>query len=314
MDKKEHILIVGENTVAGLALRDELMTLGYTGLIRKAENDVDWSVASQTQDFFSKHRPEYVFLLAGKSGGIDMNTKQPATLMADNILISANVIMASHKFNVKKLLYLASSCCYPRECPQPMKPEYLMTGLLEPTNEAYATAKLAGVKMCQAYRRQYGCNYITVIPSNPFGPGDKFDAANSHVIEALILKMHNAKIQKKTTVDIWGTGKARRDFIYSKDLASACICSMKEWDDPAPINAGCNTSISIATLAETIRDITGFNGDLVFDAGKPDGTPTKILDSSQLHQLGWKSCWSLKEGLTATYEWYKERAESISRI
>jgi GDP-L-fucose synthase len=255
-------------------------------------------------DFFAQNKPEYVFLAAGKSGGISANQKYPADLMLDNLLVICNVIDSAYHSGVKKLLYLASSCSYPKHSAQPMQVESLMTGILEPTNEAYAVAKIAGIKLCQAYCQQYGANFISGIPANAFGIGDDFSLEESHVIPALIRKMHEAKIADAEFVEIWGTGTPRREFIFADDLADACIFIADNYDDPMPINIGGGLDLSIKELAELIKEAIGYRGQLHFDASKPDGMPLKALDSSKLQSMGWQPQTSFRAAVEATYDWF----------
>jgi len=260
--------------------------------------------AGKVESFFKGQTPEYVFLIAGKSGGIAANQNFPAELMLDNLLIECHVIDAAYRYGVKKLLYLASSCCYPRECPQPMGEDRLLTGPLEPTNEPYAVAKIAGIKLVQSYRTQYKMNCICGIPANCFGPGDDFSRENSHVISALMRRMHEAKILGLKEVAIWGTGRPRREFVYVDDLADASLYVMQKYEDFEPINLGSGGDFSIAELAGMIREVIGFQGDLIFDASKPDGMPVKLLDTNKLRVLGWQSRIPFMKALELTYGWF----------
>lgn len=308
MEKQAKIYVAGSQTLIGSALVRQLKQQGYTNLLKSQEPDL--TDAAQVDDFFTQTNPDYVFLAAGKSGGIGANQKYPAQLMLDNLLIEAHVIPIAYRHGVKKLLYLASSCSYPKLCPQPMRVESLMTGPLEPTNEAYAVAKLAGLKLCQAYRQQYGVNFINGIPANAFGIGDDFSLEDSHVIPALIRKMHEAKVNSVESVEIWGTGAPRREFIFADDLADACIFIMQDYDAPEPINIGGGSDLSIKELAEFIKQVVGYTGELRFDASKPDGMPLKALDSTQLLSMGWQPKTSLQAALSATYDWFLLREES----
>jgi len=277
---------------------------GYTDVIGKPGEGPSLNNAAEVDVFFAGALPEYVLLVAGKSGGIAMNQQNPAELMIDNLLVECNVIHAAHRHGVKKLLYLASSCVYPRGCPQPITEESLLTGPLEPTNEAYALAKLAGIGLCRAYNQQYGANFITGIPANVFGPHDDFSLDNSHVIAALIRKTHESKVNGAGSVQVWGSGNPRREFIFVEDLADACLFLMDNYDSPAPINIAGGTVLSIRQLAELIKQVIGYTGQLEFDATMPDGMPMKGLDGSRLTALGWMPSTSLEPGLRATYEWF----------
>jgi GDP-L-fucose synthase len=263
----------------------------------------DFNDAGAVERCFDRFRPEYVLVAGGKSGGIKANQKYPVDLMLDNLRLETNVITTAFHCGVTKLLYLASSCCYPKHCPQPMKVESLLTGPLEPTNEAYAVAKIAGLKLCQAYRQQHGANFITGIVADIFGPGEHLDLDDLHVVPALIQRMDEAKRTGKNTVEIWGTGNPRREFIYVDDLADACVFVMDKYEDDKPINLGGGHDMSIGELAKEIREVVGFEGELRFDTSKPDGMPLKILDSSELRRMGWKAATLLRSALQATYDW-----------
>jgi GDP-L-fucose synthase len=304
MQQQARIYVAGGDTLVGAALLRQLARQGYPSLVGTPGNDPDLTSAQDVEAFFCGTRPEYVFLAAGKTGGIRANQCYPAELMRDNLLVQTHVLESAHRHAVSKLLYLASSCSYPRDTPQPMQVEALMTGPLEPTNLAYATAKIAGVVACRAYRQQYGVSFISVIPSNPFGPGEDFSLENSHVIPALIRKMHQAKQDNADSVEIWGTGTPRREFIFADDLADACIFAMQHYDEPEPLNLGTGDDLSIRQLAEEIRAVVGFGGKLCFDTSKPDGMPLKALDSSRLQALGWQGSTSFRDALAATYDWF----------
>jgi GDP-L-fucose synthase len=262
--------------------------------------------------WFRANRPEYVFLVAGTVGGILANSTRPAEFLYDNMMIHATVVHAAHLYGVKRLLYLGSSCIYPRECPQPMREEYLLSGALEPTNEAYALAKIAGIKLCQGYRRQYGCDFIAAMPTNLYGPHDNFDLTSSHVLPAMIRKFHDAKVEGRDEVVIWGTGAPRREFLHVDDLADACLFLMEHYDESHHINVGTGEDLSICDLAHMIRAIVHPSARLVFDREKPDGTPRKLLDVSRLHDLGWRHAISLRDGISATYEWFVNDVETCS--
>jgi len=266
---------------------------------------VDLRDQQAVKDFFEKEKPEYVFMAAAKVGGINANNTHPAEFLYDNLCIQNNVIHQSYKNQVKKLLFLGSSCIYPKNAPQPIKEEYLLSGYLEPTNDAYAIAKIAGIKMCQSYHKQYGSNFISAMPTNLYGPGDNYDLKNSHVLPALLRKFHEAKEKGEANVTIWGTGKPRREFLHSDDLAEACLFLMKHYNDPAIINIGVGKDISIGEMAQMIKKISGFNGELVFDTSMPDGTFQKLLDVSKLNALGWQAKTGFEEGLKKTYEEYQ---------
>lgn len=317
--KDVKIYVAGGQTLIGSALLRQLKRQGYSNLIGTPPAEPNLCNREQVKEFFVQNKPEYVFLAAGKSGGIRANQKYPAELMLDNLLIICNVIESAYESGVKKLLYLASSCSYPKNTPQPMQVESLMTGTLEPTNEAYAVAKIAGIKLCQAYRQQYGANFISGIPANAFGIGDDFSLEESHVIPALIRKMHEAKMANAEFVEIWGTGSPRREFIFADDLANACIFIAEKYDEPTPINIGGGLDLSIKELAELIKDVIGYQGKLRFDASKPDGMPLKALDSSQLKSMGWQPQISFSEAVEATYNWFlqqkqKEEKEAIAHV
>lgn len=301
MRKDVSIYVAGGQTLIGSALLRQLRQRGHEQLCGLPGEEPDLTQADAVDAFFAQHRPRYVFLTAGKSGGIAANQKYPAEFIHDNLLVNVHLIHAAQRWGVAKLLYLASSCSYPRQCPQPMKVDYLLTGPLEPTNEAYAVAKLAGIKLCQAYRQQYGAPFIVGIPANAFGPGDDFTPEDSHVIGALIRRMHEAREAGAAEVTIWGSGTARREFIFVDDLADVCLFLMDAYDDPEPINLGVGAEISIRELAERIRRVVGYAGRLEFDSSRPDGMPRKSLDGTELARLGWKPATSLDDALIATY-------------
>ena len=304
MEKQAKVFVAGGATLIGAAFLHQLDQQGYTNVVGRPGEEPDLTDAPQVEAFFAKAKPEYIFLVAGKSGGIAANQKYPAELMLDNLLVASHVIHSAYCHKIKKLLYLASSCSYPKHCSQPMQVEALLTGPLEPTSEAYAVAKIAGIKLCQAYRQQYGANFISGIPANIFGPGDDFSLENSHVIGALICKMHEAKALGTESVEIWGTGVPRREFIFVDDLADACICVMQEYSGLEPINIGSGIDLSIGELAELIKEVVGYSGELHFDTSKPDGMPVKVLDSSLLRALGWHPKTSFRSALSKTYEWF----------
>jgi len=308
MESDSKIYIAGHTGLVGSAIQRKLKEQGYSNIIGRTREELDLERQTQVEPFFEEQRPEYVILAAAKVGGILANNSFPAEFIYSNIMVQTNVIHSAYRTGVKKLLFLGSSCIYPKHCPQPMKEEYLLTGPLEPTNEPYALAKIAGIRTCQSYNRQYGTNYISVMPTNLYGPNDNFDLETSHVIPALIRKFHEAKIQSDSSVTIWGTGSPRREFLHVDDLADACIFLMNHYDESDMINIGCGEDISIAELALLIKDIVGYTGNIEYNIDKPDGTPQKLLDVSKLKSLGWQPKLSLREGMKKTYEWYCENA------
>ncbi len=287
--------------MVGSALVRRLQREGFTNFIFRTSAELDLRNQPAVEDFFAAEKPEYVFLAAAKVGGIYANNTYRAEFLYDNLVIQSNVIHQSWKNAVKKLLFLGSSCIYPRLAPQPLKEEYLLTGMLEPTNEPYAIAKIAGIKMCDAYRSQYGCNFISVMPSNLYGPNDNYDPENSHVLPALLRKFHEAKVQQLPQVEVWGTGTPRREFLHADDMADACLFLMQRYDEPGFINIGRGEDVTIKELAEMIKEITGYKGRIVFNPSKPDGTPRKLLDVSKLTALGWQAKISLQEGIEKVY-------------
>ena len=314
MEKDGKIYVAGHKGLVGSAIVRKLSSEGYSDLITRSHKELDLTRQADVEAFFRSERPGYVFLAAARVGGILANNTYPAEFIYENLMIQGNVIHESYRARVKKLLFLGSSCIYPRDCPQPMREEYLLSGKLEPTNEPYAIAKIAGIKMCQSYNRQYGTKFVSVMPTNLYGPGDNFDLQTSHALPALIRKFHEAKgrderqvTSDKTrgVVSIWGTGKPRREFLYVDDLADACLFIMNNYDEGEIINIGVGKDISIGELAELIKEIVGFEGSIQYDPSKPDGTPRKLLDVSKLESLGWRSKTSLREGIEKTYEWYK---------
>jgi GDP-L-fucose synthase len=303
MHKDARIFIADDHGLIGEAIRTRLRADGYENLVGDPGKPslID---AREVEAFFSRTLPEYVFAVGGKSGGIGANQKLPADLMLNNLLVDCHVMDSACRCGVKKLLYMGSSCCYPRACLQPMQVSSLMTGVLESTNEAYATAKLAGIKLSQAYRQQYGIDMISAIPANVFGPGDDFGVEDSHVIAALMVKMHQAKLSQADNVEVWGSGSPRREFIYVADVADAAIFLMNHYSSSVPINLGSGSDASIREIAELIKEVVGFSGELRFNPKKPDGMPLKSLDSSELFALGWQPKISLRLGLEKTYQWY----------
>jgi len=312
MEKDSKIYIAGHRGLVGSALVRRLTEPGYMNLIVRTHAELDLARQTEVEDFFKREHPEYVFLAAAKVGGILANNTYPAEFIYSNIVVQSNVIHSSYLFGVKKVLFLGSSCIYPRDCPQPMKEDYLLSGYLEPTNEPYAIAKIAGIKMCQAYNRQYGANFISVMPTNLYGPNDNFDIQNAHVLPALIRKFHEAKVAGQKEVVVWGTGSPRREFLYVDDLADACIFLMNNYNNsPEIINIGVGKDISIRELALMVKEIVDYNGEIVFDTSKPDGTPRKLLDVSKLSSLGWQAKTGLREGIKRTYQWYVEMLKQI---
>jgi GDP-L-fucose synthase len=304
MEKTARIYVAGHRGLVGSAIKRQLEQQGYHNILLKTSEDLDLRRQAETEGFFARTRPEYVFLAAARVGGILANSTYPASFIYDNLMIQANVIEASHRYRVKKLLFLGSSCIYPKYAPQPMTEDCLLSGPLEPTNEPYAVAKIGGIKMCQTYRRQYGSNFISVMPTNLYGPGDNFDLETSHVVAALIRKFHEAKVQGAAAVTLWGTGRPRREFLHVDDLADACVFLMQNYHEPEIINIGVGKDISIRELGELIQEIVDFRGELRWDTSKPDGTPRKLLDVTRLTQLGWQARISLRAGLRQTYRWY----------
>ncbi len=304
MNKDSKIYVAGHRGLVGAAICRRLESEGYRNLVVRTSKELDLIRQADVGAFFEKERPEYVFLAAAKVGGIFANDTYRADFIYRNIMIEANIIHASWRHAAKKLLFLGSSCIYPKFCPQPMKEEYLLTGELEPTNEPYAVAKIAGIKMCQAYNAQYQTNFISVMPTNLYGPFDNFNLETSHVLPALIRKFHEAKMENHTSVTIWGTGTPRREFLFIDDLADACIFLMNNYDSSDILNIGVGEDISITDLALLIREVVGYEGDIVYDNSKPDGTPRKLLDVSRLHSLGWRAKTGLRDGIKKTSEWY----------
>ena len=300
------ILVAGHRGLVGSAVVRRLTDAGYTNVLTASREQLDLRDQSAVNHWFQANRPEYVFLVAGTVGGILANSTRPAEFLYDNMMIHATVVHASHLFGVTKLLYLGSSCIYPRQAVQPITETELLTGALERTNEPYAIAKIAGIKLCESYRRQYGCNFISAMPTNLYGPHDNFDLESSHVLPALMAKFHQARVSGAPSVEIWGSGTACREFLHVDDLADACLFLMDRYDDELHINVGTGEDLSIRELAETIRDIVYPDAELAFDATKPDGTPRKLLDVSRLHDLGWTHSTALRQGVEQTYQWYLE--------
>lgn len=310
MEYDARIYVAGHRGLVGSAIWRELQRQGFRNLIGKTRLEVDLLDSNAVQSFYIKERPDYVFLAAAKVGGIHANNSEPAEFLYENLQIQNNLIHGAYLSRVKKLLFLGSSCIYPRDCPQPIKEEYLLTGPLETTNQWYAVAKIAGIKMCQAYRRQYGCDFISVMPTNLYGPGDNYDLNSSHVLPALIRKFHEAKEKDLPQVVCWGTGTPKREFLYSDDLARACVFLMKTYSEEGIINAGSNMEITIRELARLIEQAVGYRGRVVWDESRPDGTPRKLMDSSRLFNLGWKPSIELKPGLGLAYSAFLSEQKS----
>lgn len=306
MNKDAKIYVAGHRGLVGSAIVRNLQNKGYTNIIYRTHKELDLINQEAVRTFFQEEKPEYVFLAAAKVGGIHANNTYPADFIYDNLMIQNNVIKAAHDFEVKKLLFLGSTCIYPKMAPQPIKEEYLLTGALEETNEAYAVAKIAGLEMCKFFKRQYGDNFISCMPTNLYGPNDNFDLKNSHVLPALIRKFHEAKVNNSEVVEVWGTGTPLREFLYVDDMADACVFLMENYEGEQHVNIGTGEEVSIRELAETIKKVVGFEGELVFNTDMPDGTPRKLTTVDKLHGLGWKHKVSLNEGIKLAYNWFLE--------
>jgi len=311
MKHDSRIFVAGHRGLVGSAVLRRLEELGYTNILTATRDQLDLRDQAAVNYWFRASRPEFVYLVAGTVGGILANSTRPAEFIYDNMMIHATVVHSAHTFGVKKLLYLGSSCIYPREAPQPLIESALLTGPLEPTNEAYAIAKIAGIKLCQSYRHQYGSNFISAMPTNLYGPNDNFDLASSHVLPALIRKFHDAKLEGRRDVTIWGSGAPRREFLHVNDLADACVFLMQRYNDPMHVNVGTGEDLSIGELAEIVKRVVHPAATIVYDRSKPDGPPRKLLDVSRLHTLGWRHRTGLGEGIEGTYAWFLEhRAEA----
>ena len=304
-DKNAKIYVAGNRGLVGSAIVRCLHAQGYGNTVGRTSRELDLRQQAAVDRFFAEEKPEYVFLAAAKVGGIYANDAYPAEFIYDNIVMESNIIHAAWRYGVKKLLFLGSSCIYPKLCPQPIKEKYLLTSPLEPTNEWYAMAKIAGIKLCQAYRKQYGFNAISAMPTNLYGPGDNFHPENSHVIPGMMQRFHKAKLDNLPEVSIWGTGTPRREFLYVDDLAEALMFLMNHYNEPEHINVGCGEDVTILELAGLVAQAVGYTGDVVLDPGKPDGTPQKLLDVGKIDKLGWQARTGLAAGLAATYEWYR---------
>ncbi len=313
MDLKSKIYIAGHRGLVGSALLRTLTEKGHTNLVVKTSTELDLRSQAAVDGFFNTEKPDYVFLAAAKVGGIVANNTYPADFIYTNLMIQANIIHSAYVHRVKKLLFLGSTCIYPKLAPQPMKEEYLLSGPLEPTNEPYAVAKIAGIKMCQSYNRQYGTHFISVMPTNLYGPNDNFDLTSSHVLPAMIRKFHEAKINNDKSVAIWGTGSPYREFIHVDDVASACYFLMQNYDADKIVNIGTGQEISIRNLALLVKKVIGFQGDMTFDTSKPDGTPRKLSDVSRIHGLGWQHRIELEQGIADVYQWYLGNSNQAKR-
>ena len=305
------IFVAGHGGLVGSAILRRLEADGCRAVLTATREQLDLRDQAAVNYWFRANRPEYVFLAAGTVGGILANSTRPAEFIYDNMMIHATVVHAGHLFGVKKLLYLGSSCIYPRAAPQPMAEEALLTAPLEPTNEPYAVAKIAGIKLCEAYRRQYGCDFISAMPTNLYGPHDNFDLASSHVLPALIRKFHDAKMDGRADVAIWGSGSPRREFLHVDDLADACVFLMRRYSDARHVNVGTGEDLTIRELAEMVRDVVHRDARLVFDPSKPDGAPRKLLDVTRLHRLGWRHRVALRDGIATTYDWFREAFSAV---
>lgn len=315
MDAHSKVYIAGHRGLVGSAIYRKLKAEGYQNIITRTSRELDLRNQEAVASFFTQEKPEYVFLAAAKVGGILANNTYPADFIYDNLMIQCNIINQSYLNGVKKLLFLGSSCIYPKFAPQPMREEYLLTGELEPTNEPYAIAKIAGIKMCQSYNRQYNTNFIAVMPTNLYGPGDNFDdLETSHVLPALIRKFHEAKVNKRSYVELWGTGTPRREFLFVDDLADACLFLMKTYNNSDIINIGTGEDLTIAELAALVGKVTGYEGEIRWDHTKPDGTPQKLLDVTKLNALGWKARTGLEDGIRRTYGWYITNSTIVSKL
>jgi len=311
LDPSARVYVAGHGGLVGSAIVRRLQGEGFRNLVTATRDQLDLRDQAAVNYWFRANRPEYVFLVAGTVGGILANSTRPAEFIYDNMMIHATVVHAAHLYGVKKLLYLGSSCIYPRECPQPIKEEYLLTGLLEATNEPYALAKIAGIKLCQAYRKQYGSRFISAMPTNLYGPFDNFDLQSSHVLPAMIRKFHDARAEGRQEVQLWGTGAPRREFLHVDDLADACLFIMRRYDEAEHINVGTGEDLTIRELAEMVRDVVHPGARLVFDTSKPDGTPRKLLDVGRLRELGWSPRVGLREGIASTYGWFEQNYERL---
>lgn len=306
MEANAKIFVAGAHGMVGSAIARALHRQGHNQLLTPSRQQLDLKNSTEVREFFAQERPTYVFVAAAKVGGILANDRYPADFLYDNLVIEANVIHAAYEFDAKKLLFLGSTCIYPKMAPQPLKEEYLLTGPLEPTNEWYAVAKIAGIKLCQAFRLQHGCHFISGMPTNLYGPNDNYDLQSSHVMPAFIRKFHEAKVKDDPTVTIWGTGKPLREFLHVDDCAEACVFLMDHYDSEEHVNIGTGQDLSILELAHLVARVVGFEGELVFDASKPDGTPRKLVDTTKINSLGWRPRIGLEEGIRLAYSWFRK--------
>jgi GDP-L-fucose synthase len=312
LEKDAKIYIAGHRGMVGSAIHRKLRAEGFTNFVVRTSSELDLRNQAAVREFFENERPDYVFLAAAKVGGIMANNIYRAEFLLDNLQIQNNVIDSAYRVGVKKLMFLGSSCIYPKMAPQPLREDYLLTGTLEPTNEPYAIAKIAGIKLCEAYRSQYGSNFISVMPTNLYGPNDNYDLNNSHVLPAMIRKFHEAKVENKPFVELWGTGSPRREFLHADDLANACYYLMQNYNEPELINVGVGDDITIKALAELIQRVVGYEGEIHWNTDKPDGTPRKLMDVSKLHALGWKHSIDIEEGIRVTYQDFLARIETYA--
>lgn len=307
MNKDSKIYVAGHRGLVGSAIVRNLKKKGYNNLIYRTHQELDLTSQNEVREFFEREKPEYVFLAAAKVGGINANNTYPADFIYENLMIESNIIKAAHDYKMKKLLFLGSTCIYPKMAPQPIKEEYLLTGSLEETNEAYAIAKIAGLEMCKFYKKQYGDNFISCMPTNLYGPNDNFDLNNSHVLPALIRKFHEAKVNNAPNVEVWGTGKPLREFLYVDDMADGCVFLMENYDGLQHVNIGTGEELSIGELAQIVKEVVGYEGNIVFNSSMPDGTPRKLCDVSKLQELGWRHSVNLSDGIKMAYESYLEK-------
>jgi GDP-L-fucose synthase len=312
LESTSRIFVAGHRGLVGSAISRKLTATGHVNLLERDRAAMDLGDRAAVDRFFDSEKPEFVFIAAAKVGGIHANNTQPAAFLYENLMIQSNIIDSAYRHGVEKLLFLGSSCIYPKFAPQPIKEEYLLTGELEPTNECYAIAKIAGLKMCAAYRRQYGFNAVSLMPTNIYGPHDNFDLETSHVIPALIRKAHEAKINRADSMEVWGTGSPRREFLHVDDLADACLFTMRHYNDDVALNVGVGEDVTIKEMVELICDVVGFEGELAFDTSKPDGTPRKKLDVSRLDGLGWRAAIGLREGIVDSYDWYRQHGGALA--
>lgn len=313
INKHSKIYVAGHRGMVGSAIVRNLKNKGYSNIIEKTSKELNLMRQEEVENFFEVEKPDYVFLAAAKVGGINANDIYPAEFIYNNLMIESNIIHSAYKFGVKKLLFLGSSCIYPKMAPQPIKEEYLLTGYLESTNEAYAIAKIAGIELCKFYRRQYGCDFISAMPTNLYGINDNFNLETSHVMPALIRKFHEAKLNNDKEVVMWGSGKPKREFLYVDDLADACVHLMNNYSDEIHINVGTGEDVEISELGQIIKEVVGYKGEIVNDLSKPDGTPRKLLDVSLLESTGWKYSTKLRDGITKVYAWYLESKNNSSK-